>query len=250
SLRGLHAGNAQSRWSTTPLDRCRDFDRLVLAGGAALAELPGVPPWKRGAQRLGADAFGAAEAALGAISERATQGLPAARQPAHPAGSWRVADVGQTAVKIAGENGERWHIPRDVEALPIRQIGTEDQTMDGRTLDVAQQRQALRGFLTQALRHALTEPAPHQLLLALPCELDDALCPGGSSYIGMGGDLGLVCDVLQGFADRRVETYVLNDAELAALGALPTIGATEKALVVTLGFAAGGALVQPLAPTP
>lgn len=74
-----------------------------------------------------------------------------------------------------------------------------------------------------------------RMVIGLPCTLTDDLIPGDSSYVGLEGRAEHVHAMLRGVAGRAL---VLNDAELAA------IGVGERALVVTLGYAPGAAVVR------
>ena len=235
SLLQLRNDEARNRWSRTPLHQCKGFDRLVVAGGA----VPEALRWPDALSHLNAGPFGpAAGAASVAASELGGELL--SRDPRR----WLAIDVGQTAIKAASSHDYRRHAPRDLAELPLRQPGTTDQTMKGNRVDLEEQRRRLRLFLSEHIGQAITDNRPDGLLLALPCELDDALSPKGSSYIGMGGDPSLINDVLRTSGSAGIPTWVLNDAELAAFAALPTVGAGEKALVVTLGFAVGGAVIH------
>jgi hypothetical protein len=72
-------------------------------------------------------------------------------------------------------------------------------------------------------------PPAAAVVLGLPCEIDDRGALGACTYPDVA------------IPDLGVPTYVLNDAELAALSAPPLPGRT---LVVTLGFGPGAAVIS------
>ena len=141
-----------------------------------------------------------------------------------------VCDVGQSAIKLAWPGG-RALVERDFGTLPVRSRS-----------DDAAHRAALIEYLGGALRRA---PRLPRLVLALPAALSSNGNPEGSSYPGMAGDVDLVTDALACAGMSGTETLLLNDAELAALSALPI--ARGRALVLTVGFGVGAALLD--APT-
>jgi hypothetical protein len=134
-----------------------------------------------------------------------------------------VVDVGQSAIKVTSWGAEtvRRTIPRDAAQLPIRPPNVVDPS-------VAEQRVRARTFLAKALRGA------RDVVLALPCELDDRGTPGRCSYIGWEGDIRLVPDALRLAGAANAEVWLLQDSELAGLSC-PPIG--KRTLVVTVGYA-------------
>jgi predicted NBD/HSP70 family sugar kinase len=109
------------------------------------------------------------------------------------------------------------------------------------------QRRRLREFIALKLQIAMSEcgQRPRALVFALPTRLDDDGTPRSSNYAGMRGDRTLLPDALQMAGLTNVPLFVLNDAELAALGALtdPRLAGFNKVLVLTLGFGLGAALI-------
>lgn len=87
---------------------------------------------------------------------------------------------------------------------------------------------ALWAWLDPALRLA----GPGRRVIGLPCTISPDLVPGASSYAGLTASL----------LRRLPEALLLNDAELAGLGAIAA-GAPPGTLLVTLGYAPGGALL-------
>ena len=81
------------------------------------------------------------------------------------------------------------------------------------------------------------------IVLALPAELDDEGCPEGSSYPGLQGDRDVAAAVLERAGIPGARVIMLNDAELAALSAKRVVPPSATALVVTIGFGIGEALL-------
>jgi hypothetical protein len=146
-----------------------------------------------------------------------------------------VIDVGQTAIKISSRH-DRLRFPRDLEQLPIsRPLG-----------DRGEPRDPFRSFVAGALTSAMRDfGEADAIVLALPAELDDAGRPEGSSYPGLQGDGDLVAAVLARAGIPGARAALLNDGELAALSAKRVVPAAATALVLTIGFGIGGALLLP-----
>jgi hypothetical protein len=87
---------------------------------------------------------------------------------------------------------------------------------------------ALSDWLHTALRLA----GPGARVIGLPCTISADLACGASSYAGLTHSL----------VQRLPEALLLNDAELAGLGAVAA-GAPPRTLLITLGYAPGGALL-------
>lgn len=220
-VEAIRRGGARTRSGFTLPDACRRID-AIFAGGGGLAgpvetalRAIGLPFHSGGAfagERGGLDL-------LDAIGARA--GL--------------VVDVGQSAIKISSRAGRR-RIPRDFERLPItRPLG-----------DRGDPREPFRSFVAEALLAAMRDfGEADAIVLALPAELDDAGCPDGSSYPGLQGDRELASAVLARAGIPTARAVLLNDAELAALSAKCVVPAAATALVLTVGFGIGGALLLP-----
>lgn len=152
-----------------------------------------------------------------------------------------ICDLGQAAFKISA-NDCRMRFERNFEQLPVRTDATDRVTEE--------QRQLLRKWLGESMRlFSAKAGSPDATLFAMASRLNDDAVPEGSSYIGMGGDRGLVPDILSnaGLSPQRV--LVLNDAELAAMEVLAEdrFWHFQKTLVITLGFGLGAALaVRPV----
>lgn len=130
----------------------------------------------------------------------------------------------------------RTRIARDFERLPVtRPLG-----------DRGDPRDPFRGFVADALPMAMRNfGEADAVVLALPAELDDAGCPEGSSYPGLQGDHDLAACVLARAGIPGARVALLNDAELAAVSAKRVVAARSTALVLTVGFGIGGALLLP-----
>lgn len=144
-----------------------------------------------------------------------------------------VVDVGQTAVKVSVP-GRRTLVERDGPGEDVEQVA-------------------------DAIVRGIAGSCGRGLLLALPCEIDDALVPGASTYLSWEGDATLVPRLVRAVHARLpllhpvrrhdAPVLVLNDAELVALsaacelpgGPLPEAGSV---LAMTLGHGPGAALLR------
>lgn len=191
------------------------FEVAFLGGGLTLLE--GLPPALPAAEpfALQLSGHGRFAAAPGGRAILARIGRPRGV----------VVDVGQTSVKVSA---------------PARRTLVERE--DGRS-DVAS--------VADAIVRGIPAEGDAAMVLALPCELDDALVPGNSTYAGWEGDAGLVPRLVQAVRDRLPDRHplrgddaaflVLNDAELVAVsGACELPG--RKLVALTLGHGPGAAL--------
>jgi hypothetical protein len=213
--RSLIAGSAVGGASTRFPPACRDIVRVALVGGAAEAIA-----WPRDAlPRLHVPrAEHCAERGGRAILTRASlRGL--------------VVDLGQSRLKIASED-RRWSHPRDLLAIPI-----SGRPVDGRG------RAALVKFFAGALREAAAHSAPQALVLALPCEVAANGALGTCSYPWRAGEP-IVPELLAAAGLADLPTWLLNDAELAAIGVAEPSPPPGVTLVLTLGFGVGAALLR------
>ena len=139
------------------------------------------------------------------------------------------ADIGQTGVKLA--RGEAtWRVRRDLARAPLR----DDVPLADRA--------AARASTVAVLAEALATTGARQLVVALPCELDAAGQPLGCTYCWPPRDPALLADLSR---LAQAELAVLNDAELATVGAAPKLPRGLTSLVLTLGFGVGAALWAP-----
>jgi hypothetical protein len=191
---------------------CRGIERVVLVGGAA-----GEVVWRsRIPGERAAEAERCAERGGHAILARAgARGL--------------VVDLGQSRLKISG--ARRRVYARDFERIP----------MSGRPIE-GTGRAELVAFVAAALREAAEDAAPEAIVLALPCEIADDGALGTCSYPWGVGDP-IVAEILAAAGLAAAPTWLLNDAELAAVGVAEDGPRRETTLVLTLGFGVGGALV-------
>jgi hypothetical protein len=163
-----------------------------------------------------------------------------------------VVDVGQCAVKVSvRENAvRRTSVERDLQRAPLA-----DDDPPARLGRPRMRRPGRPGidFVAECVAGALPRPAPPVLsaVVALPCELDARCVAGPCTYAGWEGEPSVVIELVESIARRsgagRCEALALNDAELAAHSArihLERQGmASGLALVVTLGFGPGAALL-------
>ena len=140
-----------------------------------------------------------------------------------------VVDVGQTAIKVSG-NG-----PRRIHERPPRQVPPGQLDADG----IEHIRRVLAAELA-------TTPSWAPVVVAVPGEVGDDLTLGHSSY-GWSGRAGLLGQLLPPGAATTRPVWILNDVELAAESARAEIAPApgQACLVVTLGFAPGGAFLVP-----
>lgn len=150
-----------------------------------------------------------------------------------------ILDVGQTAVKaVAGS--KRSVKQRSYYELPRFFIG-QPRPDSQRHIDDA------IDFIGSAYSGVPAKSdARANIVLALPCPLNDALEPGGCTY-GWESAKDLVPRIFanlegRGRIDGDARALVMNDAELAAESARAH-GVAGPALVLTLGFGPGGALI-------
>jgi hypothetical protein len=220
-IAAIRRGEARTRSRITLPAACRAIDAIFAGGGGVSAPI---------------------ESALRAL------GLPLHRGEAFvgeaggldlldAAGSLSglVVDVGQSAIKISSRHG-RARISRDFQRLPVtRPLG-----------DRGDPRDPFRDFVADAVKAAMRDLGEADaIVLALPAELDDDGRPEGSSYPGLQGDRDVAAEVLRRAGIPGARVIVLNDAELAALSAKRVVPAEATALVVTIGFGIGGALLHP-----
>lgn len=208
----LASGMATSESGARFPDACRSIRRVVLVGGAAEdivwcnASLP-------------------AERALDPehCAEQGGRAILAGQRGL-------VVDLGQSRLKIASAARRRVYA-RDFDAIPASL-----RPIDGTG------RAALLAFVAGALREAVAWDPPEALVLALPCEVSDDGVIGTCSYPWQSGD-GIVGEILEAAGLAGLTTWVLNDAELAALGVVAHGAREAGTLVLTLGFGVGGALL-------
>ncbi len=217
-------GTAETRSEGCVSEEVCGFHTLHLAGGGAEAVLEAMRrgPWTW--TTISSETTFAAEAGGRALlAERGLDG-------------W-VLDVGQSRFKLSG-GSLRLQKARDWSRLPLRD--------DGLGIDIEKQRAELRLCLADFLKemHKAVEQWPSGLVVALPSRLDDGGVPEGSSYTGMCGDADLVTDVMMMAGMPEVPAFVVNDAELAAASAHHEFDLVKPALVLTLGFGIGGAIVR------
>jgi hypothetical protein len=149
------------------------------------------------------------------------------------------ADLGNSQLKIAAP-GRQWVFARDWTRLqPAGRVPP---------LQLPAQCRRLREFIAGGLQCAMAESAqsPQALLFAFPARVADDGIPSSSSYAGMSRDATLLPEAMELAGVPEMPVFVMNDAELAALGALSHEGlaAFRKVLVMTLGYGIGAALIH------
>lgn len=195
---------------------CREITEVVLVGGAAgdvLWDSPKIPAVPASEPERCAERGGRA-----ILARAGVRGL--------------VVDLGQSRLKVWGER-QRWTHPRDLAAVPISMRPVEGVG-----------RAALVAFVAGALREAAADARPEAIVLALPCEVASDGALGTCSYPWRAGEA-VVAEMLTAAGLADVPTWLVNDAELAAVGVAQDRPAGATTLVLTLGFGVGGALVRP-----
>lgn len=220
-VESIRRGDARTQSGFTLPDPCRHIDALFAGGGGLVGPIEAALR----ASDLPFYSAGAFAGEAGGLDLLDTIGARAGL----------VVDVGQSAIKISARSFRR-RFPRDLTRLPLaRPLGYRGEP-----------REPFRSFVAEALLLAMREVSEADaIVLALPAELDDAGCPEGSSYPGLQGDGDLVAAVLARAGIPGARAVLLNDAELAALSAKLVVPAEATALVLTIGFGIGGALLLP-----
>lgn len=200
--------------------RCAEFTHVYLTGGGVSAAL---------STAIASAGFD--------ITSSADPVFAAARAGARLFDQRRclTADLGQTSLKVV--SGTRaLRIERDLRRAPFRAEVSPAAWQQARASTIR--------FLAEALSSAWR--GGEDVVLALPCELGADGVPRGSTYCWAQPDPSLVPDLAREAGIPLDALNVLNDAELAALAAdedpgLPRAGA---ALVLTMGFGVGGAVLD------
>ena len=221
----LHTGQGATR-SNGPLTRSvAGFDAVFVTGGCSSKKsvettLDGMPfPVVFDADGIFAGAWGGLEW----LRERRVSG-------------W-VMDLGKSQLKIVTRE-KRWAFPCDRRRLSAKVLCLREQP---------QQRRRLREFLALKLQFAMAEAQerPRGLLCALPTRVDAEGTPKGDGYAGMQDYRLLLPESAELAGLGGLPIHVLNDAELAGLGARldPRLAGFRKVLVLTLGSGIGAALL-------
>lgn len=176
--------------------------------------------------------------------------------------SGAVFDVGQSALKIdlfAPQGEEVRIVARDLQRAPIIFEAERMKLGEARLAEIGA---ASLEFVADVLAESLESRflPPPRAVLSLPCPLSDDLVPGGSTYTHWANDATLVSRLVQALDARlqsrarlaqchwrtapEIRLWVINDAEMAAVGARRQAGGGGKMLVLTLGYGPGAALVE------
>jgi hypothetical protein len=209
----LRDGRAVTR-SATPLPpACRDIGAVVIGGGgASMRTCEAVRQVGLPADLLPGAAY---------VGERGGFALLAAVR----IDDGVVVDVGQSSIKISSPAG-RVRIARSDYA-------DADVEVDG------------PAFLAHALDVAEITQSTRGIVLALPCAIDGAGTLGACSYAGFEGRTDRLAECLASAGLGGIPTWLVNDAELAALSAAEpsSYARATTRLVLTVGFGVGGALL-------
>lgn len=216
--RQLQAGRARRLRDSIPLPQLT-IDQVVLAGGGCLTSA------QTALQSAGFDARLAPEPVW--IGEAGGQALLAGLcEP----GAGAVLDVGQTSLKYSFQ-ARRRRLVRPLEQVPL-ELDARDPVLQPRA----------RANTVAFIASAFADTArPAAIVMALPCEIDDALHVAGCSYPWLAGDPTLVADILITAELADTPCLVLNDAELAALSVQLTHPHRGATLVLTVGLGVGAA---------
>ena len=234
------AGRLLQGWRSDPT-----FDVRLAAVARSIREAP--PPTFSARARAAAIEIahvhlvggGATDATSAAIAEHGGLSCSRSTEPFAPARAGSTlrpdalcVDVGQTAIKLVHRDRE-WRVERDRSLAPMRDEVPHDQRASARASTVR--------FLGALL--ASTHSAA-RIVLALPCELDEADVPRSCTYCWRDPDPDLVPELAR-IARRSIE--IVNDAELAAVAATAhgLVPRDRTILVLTVGFGVGAALLLP-----
>ena len=217
TVRGLRE-SPPLHWSPDARERAREVTSVYLVGG-------GVTPEQAARMPIPCTVcedlvFGAARAGLSLMSSPLASCL----------------DVGQTSLKYVDHHRSE-RIERDLLAVPAR----DDVPLSERSAVRASTIQ----FIGGVLRSAAANCGP--VLLALPCEIDDACATSGCTYCWSSPDPTLVGGLAAEAGMEASSLLVINDGELAGVCADqdPRLKRDGVVLVLSIGFAVGGALLEP-----
>jgi len=210
----LIAGTAQTESGTPFPPECRSIGSVVLTGGGAKDVR-----WK-------ANAIPARNIPQDFPGERGGFELLARIGSANGI----VVDLGQRRLKVSHAN-HRTMVERNFNAIPISSRPTE-----------ALGRDALVAWVAATLLPITTASKPDGVVLALPCAITSEGVVDTCSYPWTKGDT-IVNDLLNASSLTNVPTWIVNDAELAAIGLLAESRSSNATLVLTIGHGVGAALI-------
>ncbi len=217
AVRGVIASPPR-QWLPEARERTREVKSVYLVGGGVT---PGLTAQMPVPCTVSEDlVFGAARAGLALISSPYASCL----------------DVGQTSLKwVDRHRAER--IERDLLAAPVR----DDCPLAERFAARASTIQFIGGVLGRS--SAVGGP----VLLALPCKIDDDCSTSGCTYCWSNPDPMLPGELAAAAGLDASFLQLINDGELAAICANrdPRLQRDGVVLVLTIGFAVGGALLEP-----
>jgi hypothetical protein len=212
----LLSGSATNEAGEGFPDACREIERVVLTGGGAREIV-----WPSTRLHVGwADELDHAAAAGGRVvlaSKGADNGL--------------VVDIGQSRLKISS-NARRDIYVRDVNEIPISL-----RPIDGRG------RAELVAFVAQAIKTTAAGTKFDGAVCALPCAVDDSGALGTCTYPWRADDE-IVTEIAHAAGLLDIPVWLVNDAELAAIGIACQSTFAGTTLVLTVGFGIGAALIR------
>jgi hypothetical protein len=138
-------------------------------------------------------------------------------------------DIGQTSIK-GWSCGHGWLVGRDLAQAPLRDEVPPTGLPGARTRTLA--------YFVEVLRSHTSVERP--VLLALPCEVDDAGALAGCSYSWQLQDPSFLTALAES-AKLNPMSLVCNDAELAALAVGLAKPQKGLSLILTCGFSIGAA---------
>ncbi len=210
----LRSGLARTESGTPFPHACTRIGHVVLSGGAA-----------RGV-RWQSDTVGATSSAHDFPAERG--GFEILCRHRVPNGI--VIDLGQERLKVSTLN-QRAMSARNNNTIPIASRPN---------LNVG--RDALVRWVAETVRPFVADAAPEGVVFALPCAIQHNGIVSTCSYPWAEGD-SIVDEILDASGLKNSPAWVVNDAELAAIGFSLDPLPHEATLVLTIGFGVGGALV-------
>lgn len=150
-----------------------------------------------------------------------------------------VVDIGQTQIKISN-NGIKSVFKRDFDTLLVR-TGHNDYLRN-------EQLTFFYEYVSASIKKCIDGSCPPEaMVLALPCAISPSGNLGESSYIGMNANTKMISEIAcQSGLENKI-ILLLNDAELAAHGALfdQRLADFRRTLVITLGFGVGASVIEP-----
>lgn len=141
-----------------------------------------------------------------------------------------VVDLGQERLKLIRREKRAIHL-RDLNKVPI-----------SARPNLAVGKEEMIEWVSESVRLFTEGAPPDGLVFALPCAIAANGAIGMCSYPWSEGD-SVVDDILKASHLEDVPTWIVNDAELAAIGFAAQAPSHATTLVLTVGFGVGAALI-------